>query len=93
MQYLHLLSNANAPTPLDVWAPSGPFIDPQIGIQYALGYNNKAFKKALDFSVETYYKTVDNRIDYIDGAELIANDAVERIILSGISRAYGVELY
>ncbi len=92
VQYLHLLSNANAPTPLDIWAPSGPFIDPQIGIQYALGYNKKAFKKALDFSVETYYKTVDNRIDYIDGAELIANDAVERIILSGISRAYGVEL-
>lgn len=89
-QYIHLISNTNAPTPFDLYAPSGPFIDPQIGNQVAIGY----FKNIGDYSleVESFYKLVDNRLDYIDGADLIANDAVERILLSGEARAYGLEL-
>ncbi|SDE67189.1 TonB-dependent Receptor Plug Domain [Pricia antarctica] len=91
-QYLHLLSNTSSPTPLDVWTPSGPFIKPQLLDQYALGY----FKdlKNGDYSLETevFYKDVKNRIDYIDGANLIANDAIETVILNGKARAYGLEL-
>lgn len=91
-QYLHLLSNTSSPTPLDVWTPSGPFIKPQLLDQYALGY----FKdiKNGDYSLETevFYKNVKNRIDYIDGANLIANDAIETVILNGKARAYGLEL-
>ena len=41
---------------------------------------------------ETFYKTIQNRIDYIDGANLIANDAIEQVILNGEARAYGLEL-
>ncbi|CAM3484058.1 TonB-dependent receptor [Zobellia roscoffensis] len=90
-QYLHLLSNTSSPTPLDVWTPSGPFIKPQLLDQYAIGYF-KNFKEG-DYSVETeaFYKDVDNRIDYIDGANLIANDAIEQVILNGEARAYGLE--
>ncbi|MEO1011061.1 MAG: TonB-dependent receptor [Bacteroidota bacterium] len=90
-QYLHLLSNTNSPTPLDVWTPSGPFIEPQLLDQYAFGF----FKELQDgdFSLETelFYKDVQNRIDYIDGANLIANDAIEQVILNGEARAYGLE--
>lgn len=91
-QYLHLLSNTSSPTPLDVWTPSGPFIKPQILDQYALGYF-KNFKDAT-YSLETevFYKDVQNRIDYIDGANLIANNAIEQVILNGEARAYGLEL-
>ncbi|MAQ75677.1 MAG: hypothetical protein CL613_05020 [Aquimarina sp.] len=90
-QYLHLISNTNSPTPLDVWAPSGKYIKPQILDQYALGYF-KNFKDNI-YSVETevFYKEIQNRIDYIDGANLIANDAIERVILNGEARAYGLE--
>ena len=90
-QYLHLISNTNSPTPLDVWAPSGKYIKPQILDQYALGYF-KNFKNNI-YSVETevFYKEIQNRIDYIDGANLIANDAIERVILNGEARAYGLE--
>ena len=42
--------------------------------------------------VETYYKKVANRIDYIDGANLVANDAIEQVILNGRARAYGLEI-
>ena len=90
-QYLHLLSNTSSPTPLDVWTPSGSFIDPQLLDQYAVGYFKNL--KEGDFSVEAevFYKDIQNRIDYVDGANLIANDAIEQVILNGEARAYGLE--
>ena len=90
-QYIHLLSNTVAVTPLDVWAPSGTFIKPQLSNQYALGYVRKFKENAFALEIETYFKTVANRIDYIDGAELIAQNTIETEILNGESRAYGVE--
>ncbi len=88
-QYIHLISNTTSPTPFDIYAPSGRFIDPQIGDQVALGYF-KTFKD-FTFEVESYYKKTQNRLDYVDGADLIANDAVEQILLSGEARSYGIE--
>ena len=89
VQYIHLLSNTTSPTPFDVYAPSGQFIDPQIGDQIAVGY----FREFEEFTleVEAFYKEVQNRIDYVDDADLIANDAIEQVILNGEARAYGLE--
>jgi len=91
-QYLHLLSNTSSPTPLDVWTPSGKYIKPQILHQFALGYFKTLNNKAYNLEIETYYKTIKNRIDYIDGADLIANNAIEQVILNGKARAYGLEV-
>ena len=91
-QYLHLISNTNSPTPLDVWTPSGPFVEPQLLDQYAIGYFRNIKEGAYSLEAETFYKTIQNRIDYIDGANLIANDAIEQVILNGEARAYGLEL-
>ena len=91
-QYLHLLSNTSSPTPLDVWTPSGPFVEPQLLDQYAFGYFQNIKDGAYSFETELYYKDLKNRIDYIDGADLIANDAIEQIILNGEGRAYGWEI-
>ncbi|WP_435624428.1 TonB-dependent receptor [Flagellimonas sp.] len=91
-QYIHLLSNTSSVTPLDVWTPSGPFIDPQLSNQYALGYFRNFMDKRYSLEVEAYYKTVDNRIDYIDGSELIGQNTIETEILNGEMRAYGLEL-
>ncbi|WP_165733600.1 TonB-dependent receptor [Polaribacter sp. 20A6] len=91
-QYLHLLSNTSSPTPLDVWAPSGKYIKPQLLDQYAVGYF-KSLKNG-DYSIETevFYKDIQNRIDYINGANLVANNEIETVILNGKARAYGLEL-
>jgi len=91
-QYLHLLSNTASPTPLDVWMPSGKYIKPQLLDQYAIGYF-KSIKNA-DYSIETevFYKDIQNRIDYINGANLVANDQIETVILNGKARAYGLEI-
>ncbi len=90
-QYIHLLSNTTNVTPLDVWTPSGIYVDPQLSNQYALGYFKDFSNRFLNFSIEAYYKTIDNRIDYIDGANLIGNNIIETVILSGEARAYGLE--
>ncbi|KQC28844.1 TonB-dependent receptor [Flagellimonas eckloniae] len=91
-QYLHLLSNTSSPTPLDVWTPSGPFVEPQLLDQYAIGYFQDINDGEFSFETELFYKDIQNRIDYIDGADLIANDAIEQVILSGEARAYGLEV-
>lgn len=91
-QYLHLISNTSSPTPLDVWVPSGQFIKPQVLDQYAIGYFRNFNEKGYSLEIESFYKQIDNRIDYIDGANLIANNAIERVVLEGESRAYGMEL-
>ncbi len=90
-QYLHLLSNTSSPTPLDVWTPSGPFVKPQLLDQFALGYFRNIKDGDYSFETEAFYKDIQNRIDYIDGANLIANEAIEQVILNGQARAYGVE--
>lgn len=91
-QYLHLLSNTNSPTPLDVWTPSGKYVKPQLLDQVALGYFRTFKNNIYSLEVEAFYKTIENRIDYIDGADLIANDAIEQVILNGEARAYGMEI-
>ncbi|MBD3863688.1 TonB-dependent receptor [Olleya marilimosa] len=91
-QYLHLLSNTSSPTPLDIWTPSGKYVKPQLLDQVALGYFRSFNEDNYSLEVETYYKKIQNRIDYIDGADLIANDAIEQVILNGEARAYGLEI-
>ncbi len=90
-QYLHLITNTNSPTPLDVWAPSGPFLKPQRLDQFAVGYFKRLEQNNFDISVEAFYKTVDNKLDFIDGADLIAADAIEQETLNGEARSYGLE--
>ncbi len=91
-QYLHLISNTQSPTPLDVWAPSDNFLKPQILDQFAVGYFKNIKNGDYTLEVESFYKTVKNRLDYIDGADLIANEAIEQVLLPGKTRAYGLEL-
>ena len=91
VQYLHLLSNTASPTPLDVWAPSGKYIKPQLLDQYAVGYFKSIKNGKYTLETEAFYKDIQNRIDYINGANLIANNEIETIILNGKARAYGLE--
>lgn len=92
VQYLHLLSNTSSPTPLDVWTPSGTFVKPQQLNQYAVGYFKSFNEGKYTLETETFYKDISNRIDYINGANLIANNEIETIILNGKARAYGLEM-
>ena len=91
-QYLQLISNTQSPTPLDVWTPSDNYIKPQIADQVAIGYFQNFNNGDYTLELESYYKKVKNRMDYIDGADLIANEAIEQVILNGRMRSYGLEM-
>ncbi|MBX2900003.1 MAG: TonB-dependent receptor [Cyclobacteriaceae bacterium] len=93
-QYVHLISNTTASNPLDVWTPSTNNIKPETGNQYAVGWFRDFGKDRMyEFSAEAYYRSTQNQIDYIDGADLLINQYLEGDLLSGIGRAYGLELY
>lgn len=91
-QYVHLISNTAAATPLDVWAPSDQYLKPQILDQVAVGYFRNLLEDKYSIETEVFYKKIKNKADFIDGADLIANKAIERVMLNGESRAYGLEL-
>lgn len=90
-QYLQVISNNSSPNPSDIWAPAGTFIKPMVLDQVSAGYfRNIGEKYALE--VEGFYKDVKNKVDYISGANLFGNNAIETEILNGIARSYGLEL-
>lgn len=92
VQYLHLITNTSSPTPLDVWAPSDNFLKPQKLDQFAAGYFRNFKDDAYTLETEAFYKTIKNKLDYIDGADLIANEAIEQVVLPGDARSYGLEV-
>ncbi len=92
-QNLHLISNTNSPTPLDIWLPSNHYIKPLIANQVGLGYFRNFKDNMFETSAEVYYKKMKNVVDYIDGAELFLNEDLETELLNGKGWAYGLELY
>lgn len=92
-QYIHLLSNTVASSPLDVWTPSSNNIKPQLSDQIAIGYFKNLSDNMYETSVEVYYKTLENQIDYIRNADLLLNPSVEADLLFGKGRAYGAEFF
>lgn len=92
-QYLHLISNSSVSSPTDKWIPSSNTIKPQIADQLSLGYFKNLSGNKFETSAEIYYKNMQNQIDYKNGADILFNEQIETQILSGIGRAYGLELF
>ncbi|MEL6590489.1 MAG: TonB-dependent receptor [Bacteroidota bacterium] len=89
-QYIHLLSNANAGSPTDLWLPSSSLIEPEIADQIAMGYFQNIGKQ-YEASVEVYYKDLQNQIDYKNGANIFLNETVESELVFGDGWSYGAE--
>ncbi|WP_461788941.1 TonB-dependent receptor [Pedobacter sp.] len=91
VQNMHMISNSTSSRPSDKWLPSSLMVKPEISDQVAFGYYRNLFDNAFELNVESYYKTMDNQIDYRDGAETFNSDNIETQILYGKGRAYGLE--
>ena len=92
-QYLHLVSNSTSTLPTDIWVPSSETVDPQRGVQYALGYFRNFKNNVYEGSVEVYYRDLRNQIDY---GESYVNDPateVEESFVFGKGRSYGAEFF
>lgn len=90
-QYIHLLSNSNISLPTDLWVPVTKRIEPMKSHQYSAGffYNLSNF---LDLSIEGYYKSMDNLIEYKDGSTFLGSaTGWEDKVSMGRGWAYGIE--
>ena len=90
-QYIHLVSNTTTSSPTDLWIPSSINTKPEIADQVSVGWFKNLKENSYEMSIETYYKTMQNQIDYRNGANLQANELIEGELLYGIGRAYGLE--
>ncbi|CCH56119.1 TonB-dependent receptor plug [Fibrisoma limi BUZ 3] len=73
-QYVHLLSNTGIGLPTDLWVPTTDRIKPQQSQQVALGIAKDFTNKGLTLTVEGYYKTMRNIINYKEGASFLLID-------------------
>ncbi|HEY4062853.1 MAG TPA: TonB-dependent receptor [Puia sp.] len=90
-QNMHLISTAGAGFPTDRWVASNNLIRPERSHQVSLGYYRNLSENKYELTVEAYYKALENQIDYRDGANLISEGIIEKELLYGKGRAYGVE--
>jgi len=90
-QYLNMISNTASMAPTDIWKLSDSYIKPQRGDQYSMGIYKNFRAKAVETSLEVYYKSLKNILDYKGGADLLMNDHLETDILNCKGKAYGIE--
>ncbi len=92
VQNLHLITNTQSPSPLDIWLPTSTYIDPLIVDQVSVGYFRNFRNNMWETSVELYYKDMQNVLDYKEGAELFLNEEIETELLHGSGESKGMEL-
>ena len=92
LQYIHLVTNAGSTLPTDLWVPSTIRVKPQISWQYALGYFRNFKEGMYETSVEAYYKTMENQIEYKEGYTPSLKDPEEEFVF-GKGWSYGTEFF
>lgn len=91
-QGIHLLSSSNLIMPSDIWVPITRKVPLMKADQWALGYNY-TIKEEVNFSIEGYYKMMDNVMDYREGVSYMTSSGDwQEMIALGKGRAYGMEL-
>jgi outer membrane cobalamin receptor len=90
-QYIHMMSNTNSISPIDIWKLSDPYILPEIADQWTVGVFRNITRYGLEASVEFYMKKIQNSIDYKNGANLLLNENIETELLQGNAKSHGAE--
>lgn len=90
-QYIHTLSNSASLSPTDTWRLSSPHLKPQTADQLALGYYRNILRNTIEVSIEGYYKRLQNLVDFKTGSTFLLNQNIERQVLQGPGKSYGVE--
>lgn len=92
-QNIQAIRNSSSSMPFDRYAMSSNLLKPQTANQISMGYMAVTDNNKYDFTLEGYYKTVENVYDYKDGKSFNSEIEIERLILGGKGRAYGTELF
>jgi len=92
-QYIHLLTNSNIGLPTDLWVPATSRVLPLNSNQVSAGFSYD-LPLGLSLTVESYYKTMNNVIEYKEGASFLANyENWESKVETGKGWAYGTEFF
>ena len=91
-QDIHAISNSSMSMPFDRYTMTSNIVAPEQADQIALGWAGITKNGEYDFSAEAYYKDIRNVYDYRDGKLFYSEIEIERLILGGKGRAYGLEL-
>ncbi len=91
-QYIHLVSNAGTTLPTDVWVPSTFRVKPQLSWQYSLGLYKNLKDNMWETSIEVYYKSMLNQIEYREGYTPSITDPEEEFVF-GKGWSYGAEFF
>jgi hypothetical protein len=93
-QYIHLATSATASLPTDIWIPSTSELKPLIGDQVSFGYFRNIPEKGFEFSSETYYKKMNNQLEFLRGIIYNSIDGnMEDNLAVGYGQSYGIEFY
>ena len=95
LQYIHLASLSALTLPTDTWVPCSELVAPQKGAQYSIGYFRNFKDNMFETSVELYYKSMKNQIEYKDGSLPggDVNDNSDNQFTFGSGEAYGAEFF
>ncbi len=91
-QYIHLVSNSGTTLPTDVWVPSTFRVKPQLSWQYSAGVFKNFNDNMFETSVEIYYKSMQNQIEYKEGYTPSIKDPEEEFVF-GKGWSYGAEFF
>jgi hypothetical protein len=92
LQFIHLVSNAGTTLPTDLWVPSTFRVAPQKSWLYAAGLFKNFNNNEYETSVEVYYKSMQNQIEYKEGYTPSLKDPEEEFVF-GKGWSYGTELF
>jgi CarboxypepD_reg-like domain/TonB-dependent Receptor Plug Domain len=92
-QFLHLIPNATAGLPTDIWLPSSAKTKPQSSAQYAVGYFSNFSDNNLEASVEVYYKKMTNQVLFAEGNQLKLTTNLDSSLVYGNGESYGAEFF
>jgi hypothetical protein len=93
LQYIHLVSNAGTTLPTDIWVPSTLNVQPQKSWLYAVGYFKNFKNNTYETSMELYYKSMQNQIEYQEGYVPNTLEDTENFFTFGRGWSYGAEFF
>ena len=92
-QFLHLIVRNDISLPTDLWYPSSEDVEPSKSTQYVLGVDYNLLNKQYVFSIDSYYKRMDNLYEFKNAANYILGDPIPELFTKGEGEAYGIEVF
>jgi hypothetical protein len=93
VQNVHQIVSGVVPLPTNFWLPSTLYLKPQLADQVAGGYFRNFRDNMFEFSVEGFYKNMQNAVDFSDNANVFLNPDLPVYIRQGRAWSYGAEAF